>query len=477
MGMYVVTQFVNQFIDIDAGNVMRAIFKKLGIKKEDYGKDPYDLYVNDVHGRIKFKTSRPNYHLEKNKTQTNLNYFQFNETLEALSKMLSPLTNPVLPPVHVLGVLERLDNHIFTPSESCYKPIGTDDLKEHSYRIVKKIVFSKKSELLEQIKKYCEVQRQVLYQKVLETVEYDADDKEPEMLMLMWILKDNGLKGQEARDEADRVQILPLNDELTRKVLKSVGDFVDINENHKRLNLDNGMVLIMQYGLEQGHFLKHDSDEQYWREKINAFTKKADLERVKDQIRVVEYVEKRAGVCISPLAYRLFDPDLVTKAYMQATVSGTFPSQKYVTGRAHKDYTTILNTIDVTPEMIADEIREHDDNCGLGATKRSEGIAFIMRTIASDVSDCFVADISPSKRPRIPVLAIRDLDKESAIRQHVAACAPIEEAVRTPKFLEKTYYRNIQNDVVKTRDYPEDWIEEFKDCQKKWELENLVAKN
>lgn len=140
MIFWVWTACASEWVNDDYCNVLQAMLKEAGVV---WGRDdtPYNLFENDLEGRIKFKTyedkffnSNDNHDLH-DKHLVDLNYLVLEGTEDSIAQKVAQHTMPKMEPEQIKGVFKRLSEMQKVPTSGGYRPVRKGALELwHRYR-------------------------------------------------------------------------------------------------------------------------------------------------------------------------------------------------------------------------------------------------------------------------------------------------------------------------------------------------------
>jgi len=398
MVWWVWTTYAGAFISDDFSNVIRAMIKAANVEWNE-GDTPYDVFQYDIFKRMPWRTHRNRSHGKDDppgdKELLDLQYLRLEGTLDQVCVQISERTNPHLSPNDVKGVLARLEKR-------------TVPLPRGGYKLQPRQTFEKWHMFTELPSEH------------------------------------NGHRGVKHLGEACPMDYI--SDDARRSPaehMRTEDDVPAIGDDASKPAVDM-----------------------------------CDLQRH----QVLYFI---------PYAQDMFHQDIIKEALLACTLCGTTRPGKILLATSDHNDSTRLGVHAMSAEDIEEAlvIMDQDDGYqytlhgGLKYTgplpegerpvSRREGLVFNRRG-ALDKSEfnftapTFIAPVSDGDEEATRARyddemeamsqtheIVRDLDEESARRQHMACGRPLDEPVRSPKWIEEQYKRHMQRGEGDT-DYPFD---------------------
>ena len=174
---------------------------------------------------------------------------------------------------------------------------------------------------------------------------------------------------------------------------------------------------------------------------------------------IIQISRNPKSICFTPMAYGMFDSMLIRDACIEAITKPGVRPEKYLMGWPREESASVLQTYTLTEELINEFSTMYDAMARAnGAHLRADGVTFSRMTHANRVVERFISETArpAKKRNEDPVYVSQNMAYESALRQHVRACFPIDEEVRDPEFIRKQYIE--AGGELGTSDYPNDLV-------------------
>jgi hypothetical protein len=182
------------------------------------------------------------------------------------------------------------------------------------------------------------------------------------------------------------------------------------------------------------------------------------------QISIVQI--KRDSVSFSPMAIPLFEKEIIVDAFLDSVMCDTLEPGKRLLGWPHAQDSSMMQTIQLTKEMIQEKIKEIDgSNMKPGYISRMEGLVYKRREYIEHSVKTFLygVEAGPIKDMKVKkcIDVIRNLDEWAAMEQHLLIGRKFTDILYTPKYIKE------HTQSAKGRsNYPDDIIAE-KAVQKK----------
>jgi len=510
--LFTFTQFAELIIDRDAGNVYRAIMRLLNIPEKSYKASPYELYKTNVNKTILFKTTRT--HSETtNKFNVDLNYFEFKQSKLDLAAELVTHTDPELPADHIAAVLDRLSTDaIFTPRHGAnnrngYAPIGNDTLAQHRFGQRYKVQADKarlEIQLPAFAQYYALKHRRTVLQRIvdidplsIQTIDGLMNTATKHNLLdtdtvLLYLMGPSEMTTHTLADEIAALRNTPidaLDEQEVKMVLSATKGFnceegnISYHAMARLQGISFATIALLSYGYNEGWFLKPNEDND------TPFLCQQNFEVSEDDIPMlhgipvseVDRVEKRSlravqffknKVYVAPAAYGEYDENYIIRAWLEAVITPSTVPGKRILGWTHAKNTRVYDVLHISQERIDQIVATFDDIASrTGAFPRSDGIYFARPNRASKAVHAMIteSDRPEYKRNTSALSHSRDLNYDSALRQHIAAGFPIDEPVHDPKYIKERYLKAASGMRFVEGDYPYselNWIEDTeKQCR------------
>jgi hypothetical protein len=207
--------------------------------------------------------------------------------------------------------------------------------------------------------------------------------------------------------------------------------------------------------------------------------------------------EGKGKIHIMPGIANLFKNGIIVDALLHATMHQNFPEHKIITGTPSESSTAVMECMMFTRDLIDEQVREFDEDDGWTQNEATgdlewtgdEGVPEALRPFsrrdgitieklvkishadraAFDTSLAPVSSEDASWKQRTQDaldamkesrMLIKDLDYESAVRQHLRCGRGVNDKLMTPAQIKQDYFdacerRNMPTDSG--RDYPYDW--------------------
>ncbi len=517
----------SDWIRSDYGKILEAAWKiSAGSVAWDSEKSMYQYYQEDTEKLIRFKTVKnltwcKEDYQNKNKTFTDLNMIDMGCSLEHAAQKISAVTeNPKIPTVAVKGILEQLCKRPFTPRSGgrngYMQTLFTDDLTPHKGKRAPNRILTV-STYRDMLKAWCRDISLTFYQQAMLNLGLNIDtftnsrgllesmtQKCEESIVFIGLLppgKDDYRTIPGEMPESPPIVICDNNLQKisTANMMLIVQSFGDLslgrsNGGDMNISMDPYSVIpnmtfrdaiLILHGFKVGIFRKFGNDAKSYLKldvihdpmgiDFPKFPSEAGINMLEgvpppppdcdiSHPKMINIVEiGRGKLYFSPMAIGLFDKSIVQDAFIDAVMcSSTSPGKRMVGWTDERDATK-FKTFRLTAPIIAQKVKEFDDDAEAGAKLRANGIAFNRRGhIESSTKQILygIDSVSGVQREKYKssVEVIDNLDKWAATRQYLICGIPWTEPVRDPDWIRANYIAN--GGKIGKVDYPDTPIRE-----------------
>lgn len=512
------TAHASDVIKPEYESVLRAAALCMLNSEYDVNKTPLDYYFEDYKGKISWKKDRDyTYHRgdkDRNQWLIDLNYFEFNGTLEQVAMQIAERTeHPHLRTPVVANILESMSKRSFVPHFMANGRNGyargqsMKDMEEfHRGRHMNKEKLTP-SEYVNKLRFLCAEIAPCFVLGLLKRI----NGLQP----FQYKTFDQGMAF--FRGLLDDIDIVFLHLIVTNERFETVGDLQELTRFSKSFT-DNEKELILscfnftseerralppsfvyKYGRVILHFIEedkilHPNSKKSWyllKNKIkdenqySHMASEADVpmlgntpmgQKGKNAIQIVD-LSRKGRVCISPLAIEQFNRNIILDAFNMATICATTQPGKRILGWVEEDDPTKLKTMTLTKKMIKQKVKDLDHGAPEFATSREDGVTFKRREYIVPEERVFLYGSLNAENEDddddvcdTALEIIKDIDLWAAQQQHAICGRPLDEPVRHPKWLRQNY-----KGPVGKIDYPHGIIsQKFADAEKKWNA-NAIA--
>jgi hypothetical protein len=240
---------------------------------------------------------------------------------------------------------------------------------------------------------------------------------------------------------------------------------------------------------------------------------KEDVPRVQAMLKlpIVDLTDmgQNKGIYINLQAAIIFKKDTIISALLHATMHKNFPTGKMLLGITNPNKYDQLKVINFTEDMIARMVRDADEAEGWDVrgnwigdpntppearpTRRMVGLPFNRRANMHEKDLIMFTTLSGtpldeekteqwkqrrSEESRLMeglIEVYSDLDEEAALRHHLNSGQPLDEPVKTPRFIRERYLKacaEMEREHTKGLQYPEDWKDLDSKAEMSWKASN-----
>jgi hypothetical protein len=175
------------------------------------------------------------------------------------------------------------------------------------------------------------------------------------------------------------------------------------------------------------------------------------------QISIIQI--KKDSVSFSPMAIPLFEKEIIVDAFLDSVICDTFIPGKRLLGWPHEKDSSMMRTVNLTKEFIAEKIKEIDQNAKPGAISRMEGLTYKRREFIENSIKTYLygVEAGPDKPMKVKkcIDVIKDLDEWAAKEQHLIVGRKFSDILYTPKYI-KEHAESAKGES----NYPDDIIAE-----------------
>lgn len=513
------TAHASDVIKPEYESVLRASALCMLNREYDVEKTPLDYYFEDYQNKISWKRDRDyTYHRgdkDRNLFLLDLNYFEFNGTLEQVAMQIAERTeNPHLRTPVVQNILESMSKRSFVPHFTSNGRNGyargqsLRDLEEyHKGKLMNKEKLTPNNYISSILALCSEISPVFVFgilQKIntLQPFEYRTFSQGMEILKVLGPI------------EIVFLHLLFLDDPTIR--VETVGDLQELSKTSKTITEQQRQLIlscfnftlqeqralpgnycyrygrVILYLISQDKILHPNSKKSNYllRNKIRDengyphFACEQDIpmlgnipmgQKGKNAIQIVD-LSRKGRVCISPLAIEQFNKNIILDAFNFSTISNKSKPAKYILGWTEEADPTKLKTMTLTNDLIQQGIKDIDDARPQNAIARSQGVAFKRREYISDQERVFLyGSMNPEdeqdEQCKAPIEIVGNIDEWAALQQHNICGRPASEPVRTPEWLRENYKGPIGN-----MDYPHGIISQrVAEAETKWVLNSVSS--
>jgi hypothetical protein len=245
-----------------------------------------------------------------------------------------------------------------------------------------------------------------------------------------------------------------------------------VGENDKK-NFTRQEMFLLLFGLREGYIMERGTPAKYLKRTIvrdgdyPRFASEADIpmlnnvpfnsaEYAANTIKLVEIFPKK--VCVSLMGLEVVDRNILINAFNFAALSSHTTPGKILMGWPDDNDTTKLQTVKWSQEEIDRIVHNLDQHAPPGAVSRTTGIPFKRREVSTSGEEFLLTGKRQQPTEALPkaIEIVRDMEEYAATQQHLICGRPLDEPVRTEKYIREHIYKGQVGDL----DYPNAIIKE-----------------